>query len=424
MNSRMPMEAAAPVSGGIPARNAAKDLPAIAGGLPIRPAERRIVFGAPIIGQNDIDAVADCLRSLWIGAGPRVRRFEHEFARYKGAPFAAAVSSGTAAIHLALVALGIGPGDEVIAPAMTFCSTIHSIMHAGALPVLADCESATMSISPEDIERRITLRTKAILAVHMCGRCCDMDAILAIARQHRLYVVEDCAHAIESSWKGKAAGLMGDMGCFSFYATKNLTSGDGGMVVTASRRLFRRIKLLSLHGMVGDAWTRSVSPTAGYKVVEAGYKYNMTDVSAALGLSQLAELDRRWERRRQLWQMYNMELRNLPLQLPAPIEPDSRHACHLYSVLLDAGGLTARRDKVVAALRAENIGSGIHYVPIHRQPYYRRRFGFQPDDFPNARFVGERTLSLPLSPAMTDEDGLDVCAALRRILRYYAAGAA
>src|SRR3990167_2995921 len=216
------------------------DLPALAGGAPIRPEEHRLIFGAPVICEAEIASVVECLRSRWIGLGGKVQCFEQEFARYKGAPDAAAVSSGTAAIHLALIALGIGPGDEVIAPSMTFCSTIHSILHAGATPVLVDCRRATFNIAPEAIEARITPRTKAILVVHMCGRCCEMDPILDLARRRRLRVIEDCAHAIESQYHGRPAGLLGDAGCFSFYATKNLTTGDGGMVIARERRWIRR----------------------------------------------------------------------------------------------------------------------------------------------------------------------------------------
>jgi len=395
------------------------ELPAIAGGVPVRPAERQLVFGAPVIGEAEISAVSECLRSGWIGVGPRVECFERSFARYKGAPYAAAVSSGTAAIHLSLVALGIGAGDEVVAPTMTFCSTIHAIVHAGATPVLVDCQLDTFNMKPEAIEERVTSRTRAILVVHMCGRCCDMDPILDIARRHRLCVIEDCAHAIESSYHGRPAGLMGDVGCFSFYPTKNITSGDGGMVITADQRLFRRVKILSLHGMTADAWARSLNERIGYEVVEAGFKCNMTDISAALGLVQLSAIEERWKRRQEVWQAYRCGLKEVLLVLPPDAGPDDRHAYHLYTPLLVPERLGVGRNEVIRALRAENIGVGIHYVPVHRQPYYRRKFGFRPSDFPNAAFVGERTLSLPLSANLSATDVSDVCTALARILRYY-----
>ncbi len=399
------------------------DLPAIAGGTPVRSREARLVFGAPVIGEAEIASVVECLRSRWIGLGPRVEQFEQEFARYKGAPYAAAVSSGTAAIHLALVALGIGAGDEVIAPAMTFCSTVHAIIHAGAQPVLVDCDRSTFDIDPDLIERNITPRTKAILVVHMCGRCCEMDPILEIAHRRGLRVIEDCAHAIEAMYRGRPAGLMGDAGCFSFYPTKNIATCDGGMVIARDQELHRRLKVLSLHGMTADAWSRFVGGPTGYEVVEAGFKYNMTDVAAALALPQLERVEQHWQRRKQIWETYNERLAGLPLLLPPPTESTSRHAHHLYTPLLVLEQIGASREQIIAALDAENIGVGIHYVPVHQQPYYRKRFGFTNADFPAATFVGERTISLPLSAGMSNHDVDDVINALARILRYYKAAA-
>jgi dTDP-4-amino-4,6-dideoxygalactose transaminase len=395
------------------------DSPAVAGGTPVRSPEARLVFGAPVIGEAEIASVMECLRSSWIGLGPRVEKFEQEFARYKGAPYATAVSSGTAAIHLALVALGLGPGDEVIAPAMTFCSTIHSIVHTGARPVLVDCGRSTFNIHSEQIEKRITSRTKAILVVHMCGRCCEMDQILSIAGRYGLRVIEDCAHAIEGTDQGRPAGLMGDVGCFSFYPTKNVATCDGGMIITRDRELQQRVKVLSLHGMTADAWSRFIGGLRGYEVVAAGFKYNMTDVAAALALPQLARVEEHWRRREQIWQAYDERLRGLPLLLPKSPRDGSRHAYHLYTPLLRSDEIGVPRERIIAALDAENIGVGIHYIPVHRQPYYRERFGFDGVDFPNATFVGERTISLPLSPAMSEQDVDDVAFALTRIFRHY-----
>ena len=406
----------APLPGGNVAPLQDDELPAIAGGAPVRSPERRLVFGAPVIGEAEIASVVACLRSNWIGLGPRVEQFEQAFAAYKGAPYAAAVSSGTAALHLALLALGIGRGDEVIAPAMTFCSTVHSILHTGAEPVLVDCDRRTFNLDPALIESKITPRTKAIVAVHMCGRCCDMDPILAIAQRHGLRVVEDCAHAIESTYKSHAAGLMGGAGCFSFYPTKNVATCDGGMVITRDQALHARVKVLSLHGMTADAWSRFIGGPSGYDVVDAGFKYNMTDVAASLALPQLESIEANWKRRELLWHAYQERLSSLPLVLPPSTESGSRHAYHLYTPLLPA---EIERDKVIAALDAENIGVGIHYVSVHQQPYYRQRFGFRDADFPNATVVGERTISLPLSPAMSEDDIADVAAALTRIFRYY-----
>lgn len=394
-------------------------LPAVAGGSPIRLPERPLIFGEPAIGEAEIQSVADCLRSHWIGVGSRVESLEAEFARYKGAPFAAAVSSGTAAIQLALLALGIGPDDEIIAPTMTFCSAIHSILHAGATPVLIDCLRNTFNMDARDIAARITPRTKAILVVHMCGRCCEMDSILQLAREHNLLVIEDCAHAIEATDRGTPAGLMGDAGCFSFYATKNITTADGGMVIARSREVFQRIKRLSLHGMTRNAWERHSTGAAGYEVVEPGFKYNMTDMAAALGLPQLQSIEARWRRRETLWRAYNEGLKHLPLELPPSANADSRHAYHLYTPLLIPGALKIDRDMLLAALEAENIGSGIHFVPVHAQPYYRERYQLNDADFPNATHVGTHTFSLPLTAAMSETDVSDVCTALTRIMNYY-----
>lgn len=409
----------APLSGGHTTPLPEDELPAIAGGLPIRAPQRRLIFGAPVIGDAEIASVLECLRSNWIGLGARVEQFENAFAAYKQSPYAAAVSSGTAAIHLSLLALGIGAGDEVIGPAMTFCSTIHSIVHTGAQPVLVDCDRHTLNIDPAQIEARITPRTKAIIVVHMCGRCCEMDPILEIAQRHGLHVIEDCAHAIESTYQGRPAGLMGDAGCFSFYPTKNIATCDGGMVTTGNAAVHRKVKELSLHGMTADAWSRFVGGPTGYEVVDAGFKYNMTDLAASLALPQLAAVDEHWKRREQVWQLYNDRLGGLPLRLPASPAVDARHAYHLFTPLLKLEELSVGRDKIVAAIDAEGIGIGIHYVPVHQHPYYRRRFGFSDTDFPNATFVGERTISLPLSPAMSEQDITDVATALTRIFRYY-----
>ena len=401
----------------------ASSLPAIAGGTPVRLRADRLIFGAPVLGEEEIASVAECIRSSWVGLGARVERFEQEFALYKGAPYALAVSSGTAAIHLALASLGIGSGDEVIAPAMTFCSTVHSIVHIGATPILVDCCPGTFNIDPRQVESRITPRTKAILVVHMCGRSCDMDPILEIARKYGLRVIEDCAHAVESTYHGNATGLMGDVGCFSFYPTKSITTGDGGMVLTRDPELARRAKVLSLHGVTADAWSRFVDGASGYDVVEAGFKYNLTDLAASLGLPQLTKIEDRWRQREHVWLQYNEQLGELPLLLPPDIESQSRHAYHLYTPLLVLEELRVGRAEIIAALESENIGAGIHYVPAHQHTYYKRQFGFVDSDFPNATFVGERTLSLPLSPTMTEEDVSDVVTALTRIFAYYAASA-
>lgn len=396
------------------------DLPAVAGGTPIRSRQDRIVFGAPLIGEAEAAAVADCVRSRWIGLGERVGRFEHEFAAYKGAPYAAAVSSCSAGLHLALVALGVGPGDEVVAPSLTYCSTVHAILHVGATPILADSDRHSFNIDPAAITRVISPRTRAIIVVHMGGRACDMDAVLDLVQHHNLKLIEDCAHAIETTYHGNAAGLLGDAGCFSFYPTKSITTGDGGMIISRDPELIARVKLLSYNGVATSAWSRFTGETAGYQVLAPGYKYNMTDMEAALALPQLPLLDARWAQRERLWHAYDERLADLPLSLPSPGPPENRHACHLYTPLLELEKLSADRKQIVAAMEAENIGVGVHYEPVHSQPFWIERFGPN-HDLPNATYIGERTISLPLSAAMTETDIDDVSTALARILRHYKA---
>ena len=415
------MDSRPPHSGSMQPTSEKNNLPAIAGGTPIRPREKRIIFGAPLIEEGEATAVADCIRSGWIGLGERVGRFEQEFAHYKQAPYAAAVSSCSAGLHLVLEALNIGPGDEVMVPTLTFCSTVHAILHTGATPVLVDSDRTSMNIDPVLIERAVTPRTKAVMVVHMCGRSCEMDAILEIAARHKLKVVEDCAHAIETTWRGRPAGLLGDAGCFSFYPTKSITTGDGGMVISRSRELIERVKLLSYNGVATSAWTRFAGDVAGYEVLAAGFKYNMTDMEAALGLPQLPLVEARWATRQQLWRAYDARLRNLPVDLPHTGDANNRHAYHLYTPLLRLEKLTVQREQIVVAMEAENIGVGIHYDPVHVQPFWIERFGKHDAEFPNTTHIGERTLSLPLSAAMTDADVADVCTAFGRILRHYAA---
>jgi dTDP-4-amino-4,6-dideoxygalactose transaminase len=390
---------------------------AINGGSPVRSKEQFLVFGKPRIEQDEIDEVVDSLKNGWIGTGPKVHTFEETFRGYKGSKYAIALNSCTAALHLSMIAAGIGRGDEVITTTMTFCATVNAIIHCGATPVLADCERKTMNIDPVEIEKRITAKTKAIVVVHFAGRCCDMDAIMRIARAYDLMVIEDCAHAIETEYHGSKAGMFGDIGCFSFYVTKNITTAEGGMVTTNDERLAGRIKVLGLHGMSKDAWKRfSDEGYKHYQVIHAGYKYNMTDIQAALGIHQITKIDRYWQRRKQIWSMYNDAFRNLPCVAPSEPEPDSKHAYHLYTPLIDIEKTGKTRDWVLNALAAENIGVGVHYTPVHLHPYYRKMYGWKQQDFPNAEWIGERTISLPLSAALDDEDVQDVITAFKKVL--------
>lgn len=377
-----------------------------------------IVFGAPQIGDAEIDEVLACLRSGWIGTGARVARFEEEFCAYKGASHAVAVNSCTAALHLSMVAAGLRPGDEVITTPLTFCATVNAIIHAGATPVLADVDPETMNIDPAEVRRRITPRTRALLPVHFAGRPCDMDALMAIAAEHDLLVIEDCAHAIETEWRERKAGTFGDFGCFSFYATKNITTGEGGMVLTRREEDAARIKTLALHGMSKDAWKRfSDEGYRHYYVTECGFKCNMTDINAAIGLHQLRRVEENWRRRQAIWRVYQEAFNGDSLRLPPEAAVGTRHAYHLYTVVLDQTMSGMTRDAMLDAMTARQIGVGVHYLSIPEHPYYRQAFGWRPEDYPNATFIGRRTLSLPLSAKLTDREVTRVVDAVVGCLR-------
>jgi dTDP-4-amino-4,6-dideoxygalactose transaminase len=360
----------------------------------------------------------DSLRSGWLGSGPKVARFEKAFAEYKGVAGAVALHSCTAALHLAMLAAGLGPGDEVITTAMTFCATVNAILHAGARPVLADCDRRTMNLDPARVAEKITPRTRAILPVHFAGRMCDMDGLTDLARRHDLILIEDCAHAIESELRGRKAGTSGDCGCFSFYVTKNVACGEGGMLIARDERTLSRVKTLALHGMSKDAWRRySDEGFKHYQVVDCGFKYNMMDLQAAIGIHQLARVEANWRRRLDVWNRYNDAFQDLPVTLPAPFEPESRHGLLLYTLLIDLERAPVTRDRFLAELHRRRIGSGVHYLPIHTHPYYAQLLGHRPDDFPNAVWIGERTASIPFSAKLTDQDVEDVIVAVREALR-------
>jgi len=385
---------------------------------PVRPKDRFLAFGAPLIQQEEIDEVVATLRSGWIGTGPRAARFERAFAEYKRVPGAAAVGSCTAALHLSLLARGIGPGDEVIAPALTFCSTVNAVLHTGARPVLADVENRSQNLDPDRLAAAITKRTRAIIPVHLAGRPCDMDAILEIAGRHDLTIIEDCAHAIETEYHGRPAGTLGDLGCFSFYVTKNVVTGEGGMVIARRQEDLGRIRVLALHGLSGDAWKRySDEGFRHYQVVECGYKYNMTDLQAALGLPQLARVESNWRRRRAVWEAYQRGLAGLPITLPEEPGPDTRHAYHLYQIRVEAKRSGLARDEFLAGMTAQGIGVGVHYLSLPEHPHYQKALGWKPEDHAVAMRIGRETVSLPLSAKLDDADVADVIEAVRRVLR-------
>lgn len=376
-----------------------------------------LVFGNPLIEQAEIDEVVASLRSGWIGTGPKVAKFEEMFRDYKKSKYAVAVNSCTAALHLAMLAIGIRSRDEVIVPTMTFAATANAVIHAGGRPVFVDCEKDTMNIDPQDIKRKITKRTKAIIPVHFAGRPCDMDAIMEIAKKHRLKVIEDCAHAIESEYHGKKTGTFGDFGCFSFYVTKNIVTGEGGMIITDNEEYADKIKILALHGMSGDAWKRfSDTGYKHYQVIYAGFKYNMMDMQAALGIHQLPRIERYWKRRAEIWGRYNEAFKDLPAFRPVPAERGTKHAYHLYTLLLDIDHLQITRDEFLNKMTRQNIGVGVHYIALHLHPYYRKTFGYKKGDFPNAEWIAARTVSLPLSPKLNDKDIKYVIDAVRKVI--------
>ena len=384
----------------------------------VRQGKPFLVFGAPQINESEIEEVAASMRAAWLGTGPKVGRFEDAFRAYKDASHAVAVNSCTAAMHLSLLAAGIGPGDEVIVPALTFCASVNVIIHVGATPVLVDVDPQTMTMLPSAVADHMTPRTRAMMPVHFAGRPCDMDGLMTIADEHGLTVIEDCAHAIETEYHGLRAGTIGQFGCFSFYATKNVTTGEGGMVLSKNANDADTIRVMALHGMSHDAWRRYTDTGfKHYSVVAAGFKYNMMDLQAAIGIHQLERVETNWLRRAAIWERYMEQLAGLPLSLPVPPERGTRHAYHLFTVLIDERGSKRTRDQVLDALTTHGIGVGVHYLAIPEHPFYRDAFGWSVDEYPSARDIGRRTVSLPLSARLSDDDVSDVIEALHRVFR-------
>jgi dTDP-4-amino-4,6-dideoxygalactose transaminase len=384
---------------------------------PIRSKDNFLVFGMPAVEDAEIAEVVATMKSGWLGTGPKVAQFENDFKRYKDAEHAVALHSCTAALHLAILAAGVSAGDEVITTPMTFCATVNAILHAGGKPVLADIDPASMNLDPAEVKKRITPRTKAILPVHFAGRPCDMRALQQIATERGLKVIEDCAHAIETEYHGRKAGTIGDFGCFSFYVTKNVVTGEGGLVLTHSEADAARIKILGLHGMSKDAWKRfGDDGYKHYQVVECGFKYNMMDLQAAIGIHQLRRVEPYWQRRRQIWQRYMQELAGLPIGLPPAPEPNTRHAYHLFTVQIEKSRCGVSRDEFVNAMTRNGIGVGVHYLSLPEHPYYQSALGWRPEEFPHAMRVGRSTASIPLSARLSDADVGDVIAAIRAIV--------
>lgn len=379
----------------------------------LRPArDDFLVFGQPVIGEAEIAEVVASLRSGWIGTGPNVRQFERMLEEYLGVAHVRCVSSCTAALILGMRILGIGHGDEVIVPAMTFVASANAVEHTGGTPILVDSEPATGLIDLDAVAAAITPRTKAIMPVHLAGRPVDMDALNAIRDAHGLGVIEDAAHAIGTEWRGRRIGGHGNLAAFSFYVTKNITTVEGGALATDDPDVAEQVERLALHGLSLGAWKRySDAGFKHYEVEEPGFKYNMTDVQAALGIHQLPRLDAWIDRRAELWADYDALLEGLPLSTPPVPTRSMRHGRHLYQVLVEPDACRSR-DELLDFLVERQIGTGVHYRGVHLHPYYRDRYGLLPTTYPVATDISERSISLPLSPGVTARDQLDVVAAL------------
>jgi dTDP-4-amino-4,6-dideoxygalactose transaminase len=383
--------------------------------------ETFLPFAKPSLGEEEISELVDTLRSGWITTGPKTEKFAEAFREYVGGRYASPLSSATAGLHLAVLAHGIGPGDEVVTSPMTFAATLNVIELAGARPVLADIDRRHLNIRVEEIERKITPRTKAIIPVHYVGQPCDLDPILDLASKHRLAVIEDAAHAIGTEYRGRKIGSFPTTSVFSFHPNKNITTGEGGMVVTGDEEVFERVSLLKFHGMDRNAWKRfAKSGSPRYDIAMPGYKYNMMDIQAALGIHQLPKLDGFIEKRRKLAEAYQEDFRDAPLILPEAVPWPAKHAWHLYAPLVDIERLSIDRDRFMAELKERNIGCGLHYSAAHEFSFYRKKYGWRPEDFPEAHFVSERIVSLPLFPDMTESERQDVVEAVSDISRKFA----
>lgn len=375
-------------------------------------------YHQPLLGAEEEASVLETMRSGWITTGPKTKAFEQQLADYVGAEHCVAVNSCTAALHLALEAVGVGPGDEVITSPITFASTANVIVHQGAMPVFVDVEPDTINLDASRLEAAITPKTKAVIPVHLFGQPCDMDAINAIARARGLAVIEDAAHAIGADYKGQRIGGSGNLTAFSFYATKNITSGgEGGALTTNDAALAERAAIMSLHGISRDAWKRySASGYTHWDIISPGYKYNMFDLQAAVALPQLAKIEAFWHRRVALKARMDAAFRDIP-EIRLPVwRPGSKHACHLYPIIVRTEELTADRDAIMNAIQGANVGVGVHFRAVHLHPYYMEAWGFRRGMFPNAEYYSDRTISLPLYPKMTDADADDVIAVVHDVI--------
>jgi dTDP-4-amino-4,6-dideoxygalactose transaminase len=375
-------------------------------------------FHVPDIGEEEIQSVVETLRSGWLTTGSKTKQFEAEFAQQVGARHAVALNSCTAALHLALEAVGVTEGDEVIVPTMTFAATAEVVHYLKAKPVLVDCQIDTLNIDVDQIEKAISPRTKAIIPVHYAGHPCAMDRILEIARVHHLKVIEDAAHALPARYHGRMVGTLGDITCFSFYSTKTITTGEGGMATTDNAEWAERMRILSLHGISRDAVNRyTPEGTWYYEICYPGYKYNLTDIAAALGIPQLNKCDRFGTIRQRYATLYNEGFKEIPEITVPHVADDVEHAWHLYVIQLDLERLRIGRNEMIDLLKKQGIGTSVHFIPLHLHPYYRDNYGYLPKDFPVASSVFERIISLPIYPKMTEADIQHVIEVVARLIQ-------
>lgn len=380
-----------------------------------------VPFHAAAVGEEEANAAAEVIRSGWLTMGPRTFEFERQFAQYVGAPYAIAVSSCTAGLHLALEAAGIGPDDEVLVPTTTFTATGEVVCYLKAKPVLIDIDPETMNLDPADAERRITPRTRAIIPVHLAGLPCEMDEVHALAARHGLHVIEDAAHALPSSYHGTPIGALSEVTAFSFYATKTLTTGEGGMITTTDEKMAERMRIMRLHGIERDAWKRySKDGSWFYQVLDAGFKYNMTDIEAAIGLVQLGKCDELCAARQAIAERYSAAFSDISgLQIPRSYA-DRKSSWHLYILRLREEKVAIDRDRFVIELNQRGIGTSVHFIPLHLHPFYQKQFGYRPGDLPRAEAEYRRAFSVPIYPAMTDAEINAVIAAVADVAGKFA----
>ncbi|HEX5038141.1 MAG TPA: DegT/DnrJ/EryC1/StrS family aminotransferase [bacterium] len=374
-------------------------------------------FHVPDLGEEEIRAATEVLKSGWLTTGPVTKNFEEAFRNYVGAKYAVAVNSCTAALHLALDAIGLKEGDEVILPSMTFAATGEVVRHFKAKPVLADCREDNQNLDVGHVESMITSRTRAIIPVHFAGHPVEMDLLTDLAKKRGLSVIEDAAHSLPARFKGRMVGTIGDMTCFSFYATKTITTGEGGMIVTDNPEYVDRLRMMSLHGISKDAWKRYMSEGSWYyEILAAGFKYNLTDLASAIGIEQLKKCDGFLKKRLEYAALYHEGFADLPeIRIPKSVG-DIQHSWHLYVIQLELDRLTIDRAQFIEKLRKANVGTGVHFIPLHMHPYYRDEFGYRPEDLPHAHAVSRRILSLPIYSRMTEGDVARVIDAVRKIV--------